>query len=56
MDREGVMHGFRVLESLGNNLAPAVISALENWRFRPVLQRGESVEVDAIIGLNVQVH
>ena len=56
MDRDGVMHGFRVLESLGNNLAPAVISALENWRFRPVLQRGESVEVDAIIGLNVQVH
>jgi len=56
MDREGVMHGFRVLESLENNLAPAVIAALENWRFRPVLQHGESVEVDAIIGLNVQIH
>jgi hypothetical protein len=56
MDRSGVMHGFRVLESLENNLAPAVIAALENWRFRPVLQHGESVEVDAIIGLNVQIH
>ncbi len=56
IDRDGVMRGFRVLESLERDLAPGVIAALENWRFRPVLQHGESVEVDAIVGLNIQIH
>jgi hypothetical protein len=56
MDRDGMMHGFRVLEALKEDIAPAVIAALGNWRFRPVLQNGESVEVDAIIGLNIQIH
>jgi hypothetical protein len=45
-----------VLEGIKKNLAPALIAALENWRFRPVLQNGESVEVDAIVGLNVGTH
>jgi len=56
MDRDGVMHGFQVLDAIEKNLTPALIAALENWRFRPVLQNGESVEVDAIIGLNVRTH
>jgi hypothetical protein len=56
MDRDGIMHGFQVLEGIKKNLAPALIAALENWRFRPVLQNGESVEVDAIVGLNVGTH
>jgi len=56
MNRDGAMHGFRVLEALKEDIAPAVIAALGNWRFRPVLQNGESVEVDAIIGLNIQIH
>jgi hypothetical protein len=56
MDRDGIMHGFQVLEAIEKNLAPALIAALENWRFRPVLQNGESIEVDAIVGLNVRTH
>jgi len=56
MDRDGVMHGFQFLDAIEKSLTPAVIAALENWRFRPVLQNGESVEVDAIVGLNVRTH
>jgi hypothetical protein len=56
MDRDGVMHGFQVLDAIEKSLTSAVIAALESWRFRPVLQNGESVEVDAIVGLNVRTH
>lgn len=52
IDRSGLLKNFRVLENAGVQSA-AVLSAIHDWRFRPVLRGDEAVEVDAIVGFGV---
>jgi hypothetical protein len=53
IDRSGVLREFRVLEASDTNLASRILTALANWRFRPVLRRDTPIEVSAILGFHV---
>lgn len=53
MDRSGSLRDLRVLEAISTDLAQRLIAAVQQWHFRPALQSGNPVEVDAIFGLNI---
>jgi hypothetical protein len=53
MDRNGSLRDLRVVEAISNELAQRLIAAVQQWHFRPALQAGNPVEVDAIFGLNI---
>jgi hypothetical protein len=53
MDRSGLLHHMRVLQAASNELASRFMTALHGWRFRPVLRGSEAIEVDAILGFNI---
>jgi hypothetical protein len=33
-----------------------MLAALSKWRFRPVLRGNDPIEVDAILGFNIDTH
>jgi hypothetical protein len=51
MDRSGILRDLKVLE--GPALTPREIAVLESWRFRPVLRGDNPIDVDAVVGFNV---
>jgi len=53
MDRSGLLQNMRVLQAASNELASRVMTALHDWRFRPVLRGSEAIAVDAILGFNI---
>lgn len=56
MDKTGALKNIRILESVKADVTQRVIVALQNWRFRPVLRGEEPVDVDAIVGFNIDTH
>jgi hypothetical protein len=53
MDRNGSLRDLRVLQAISTDIAQRLIAAVQQWHFRPALQSGNPVEVDAIFGLNI---
>lgn len=53
MDRTGALKNVRVLDSVKAEVTQRVIAAISKWRFRPVLRGDEPVDVDAIVGFNI---
>ncbi len=53
MDQAGALKNVRVLESARDDVTEKVIAAIQRWRFRPVLRGEEPIDVDVILGFNV---
>ena len=53
MDKAGALKNVRILESGRNDVTSRVITAIQHWRFRPVLRGDDPIEVDAILGFNI---
>ncbi len=53
IDRIGNVKSAAVLDGKSSNLAAKILPALANWRFRPVLRGDKPVEVNAILGFNI---
>lgn len=53
MDRGGVLRNIHILEAQTAEPAAKIATALQGWRFRPVLREHQAIEVDAILGFDV---
>lgn len=53
MDRAGLLRNVKILQGPSSEKAAQVITALSQWRFRPVLRGNNPISVDAILGFNV---
>ena len=53
LDREGLVRNAQVIESTGPAMAAKVLAALPNWKFRPATRGNQPVEVDAILGFDI---
>lgn len=53
LDRSGLLRNPQVLEPGGSELTTKVLAALPNWKFRPVFRGNQPVEVNAILGFNI---
>lgn len=53
LDRSGALRNLRVLEPGPAEMNSKVLAALPNWKFRPAERGDEPVEVNAILGFNI---
>jgi hypothetical protein len=53
LDRSGLIRNVRFLEPTASDLENRVLASLSGWKFRPVLRNDQPVEVDAILGFNI---
>lgn len=53
LDRSGLLRKLQVLEKGTDSMTSKVMAALPNWKFRPVLRGSEPVEVNVIVGFNI---
>lgn len=53
LDRSGVLRNLHVLEPGPADMNSKVLAALPNWKFRPAERGDEPVEVNAILGFNI---
>jgi hypothetical protein len=53
LDGSGSLRNPQVLESGGKEMTTKVLAALPSWKFRPVLRGDQPVEVNAILGFNI---
>src|SRR5438270_257693 len=53
LDRSGLLKNPQVLEPGGSEMTGKVLASLPNWKFRPVLRGDQPVEVNAILGFNI---
>jgi hypothetical protein len=53
LDQGGMIKSPRVLETGTAVMTAKVLAALNNWKFRPVLRDGHPIEVNAIVGFNI---
>lgn len=53
LDSSGGLKNIRVLEPGPHELTNKVLTALPNWKFRPVLRGDQPVEVNAILGFGI---
>jgi hypothetical protein len=53
LDRSGLLRNPQVLEPGGGEMTGKVLASLPNWKFRPVLRGDQPVEVNAILGFNI---
>ena len=53
MDRAGLLRNVKILQGPSSEKAAQVMTALSQWRFRPVLRGNDPISVDAILGFNV---
>jgi TonB family protein len=53
MDKTGALKNIRVLDSVKADVTARVMAAVQKWRFRPVLRGDDPVDVDAILGFNI---
>jgi hypothetical protein len=53
LDRSGLVQNPRVLEPGSAVMTRKVLTALNHWKFRPVLKGEQPVEVNAILGFNI---
>lgn len=53
LDQTGMIKNPHVLETGTATMTAKVLAALNNWKFRPVLRAGHPIEVNAIVGFNI---
>jgi Gram-negative bacterial TonB protein C-terminal len=53
LDQEGLIHNIRVLEPGSAQMTASVLAALRNWKFKPAFRADQPVEVNAILGFNI---
>ncbi|MEY2411670.1 MAG: hypothetical protein QOD84_276 [Acidobacteriaceae bacterium] len=53
LNRSGELKNTQVLEAGGSDMTNSVLAALPNWKFRPVLRGDQPVEVNAILGFDI---
>jgi outer membrane biosynthesis protein TonB len=53
LDRAGLLKNIRILESSGTEVTSKVLAALPSWKFRPAMRGKLPVEVDAILGFDI---
>ncbi len=53
MDRTGLLRNPRVLDTSNAVMTSKVLAALYRWKFRPVMRGDQPVEVNAILGFNI---
>jgi hypothetical protein len=53
LDRSGALRNPQVLEPGRGDLTAKVLAALTNWKFRPVFRGTQPVEVNAILGFDI---
>jgi len=56
LDRSGLVRNPHVLEPGSAMMTSKVLAALNHWKFRPVLKAEEPVEVNAILGFNIDTN
>ena len=56
IDRTGLLRRAQVLEPATAVMTSRVLTALNNWKFRPVLRGNEPIEVNAILGFNIDTN
>ena len=53
VDRTGLLRNLRVLQNSAPGALGQLIAMLQDWRFRPVLRGNAAIEVNAIVGFNI---
>jgi hypothetical protein len=53
LDRSGDLRGTQVLEPGSAEMTSKVLASLPNWKFRPAFRGDQPVEVNAILGFNI---
>jgi hypothetical protein len=53
LDRAGTLRNLQVLESERGDMTSKVLAALTSWKFRPVFRGDQPIEVNAILGFNI---
>jgi hypothetical protein len=53
LDRSGTLRNLQVLDGAGSAMASKVLAALTSWKFRPVFRGDQPVEVNAILGFDI---
>ena len=56
LDRSGQLRRPQVLEPATAVMTSKVLTALNSWKFRPVLRGNEPIEVNAILGFNIDTN
>jgi len=56
MDRSGLLRNLKVLQGPAADVSDRMLAALTRWRFRPVLRGNDPIEVEAILGFNIDTH
>lgn len=56
IDRTGLLRRAHVLEPGSAVMTSKVLTALNGWKFRPVLRGNEPIEVNAILGFNIDTN
>jgi outer membrane biosynthesis protein TonB len=53
LDRSGTLRNPQVLEPGRGDLTTKVLAALTSWKFRPVFRGDQAIEVNAILGFDI---
>jgi hypothetical protein len=53
LDRSGSLRNLQVLDGGASQMTTKVLAALTNWKFRPVFRGDQPVEVNAILGFDI---
>ena len=53
LDRSGQLRNVRVLEKGGPEMTNKILASLPNWKFQPALRGSQPIEVNAILGFNI---
>jgi hypothetical protein len=53
LDRSGLVRNPRVLDTTSATMTSKVLAALNSWKFSPVMRGAQPVEVNAILGFNI---
>jgi hypothetical protein len=56
LDRTGAIKGMQVLEPADAVMTSQVLAALPRWKFQPAMRDGKAVEVNAILGFNIDTN
>jgi hypothetical protein len=53
LDRSGMVKTPRVIEGESAELSATILAALPNWKFRPAFRGEQPIEVNAILGFDI---
>ena len=53
LDRSGMIRNAHVLEAGAAEMTTRIMAALPNWKFRPAMRGDQPVEVNAVLGFNI---